>query len=235
MRDLGRSWFGCLKRSLKFYMGNSDFKEEFQEAIPTPQNSQNVYFSRWWQLKYFFFLPRTLGKSSNLTSIFFKGVVQPPTSCCLWLWEFPQFFGASGPNFEVGWGLDHIKNPHLLPTHGFQRMSLKIIGGKWTIWTCISYWKWWFSERKVFILKSEFLGKWTSLWKSLVQRDDRLPLWWVVGGEGLVRCFFFANSGHWWIYIHFWINNKLWLLGAIWCYEIVIGFRKGRRFQQKGG
>ena len=31
-------------------------------------------FTRWWQLKYFFFSPRNLGKVSNLTSIFFKWV-----------------------------------------------------------------------------------------------------------------------------------------------------------------
>ena len=36
--------------------------------------------------------------------------------------------------------------------------------------------------QNVFILHTEFLGKWTSLWKNLVQRDDRLPLWWVAGG-----------------------------------------------------
>ena len=35
---------------------------------------------RWWQLKYFSCSPRSLGKWSNLTSIFFRWVVQPPTS-----------------------------------------------------------------------------------------------------------------------------------------------------------
>ena len=35
-------------------------------------------FSRWWQLKYFLCSPRTLGKISNLTSIFSKGL-KPPT------------------------------------------------------------------------------------------------------------------------------------------------------------
>ena len=35
----------------------------------------------WWQLIFFFeFSPRELGKMSNLTSIFFRWVVQPPTS-----------------------------------------------------------------------------------------------------------------------------------------------------------
>ena len=30
------------------------------------------FLSRWWQLKYFLFSPRTFGKVSNLTSIFFQ-------------------------------------------------------------------------------------------------------------------------------------------------------------------
>ena len=38
-----------------------------------------IFKTRWWQLKYFF-SPRSSGKWSNLRSIFFKWVVQPPTS-----------------------------------------------------------------------------------------------------------------------------------------------------------
>ncbi len=40
-----------------------------------------TWLSGWWQLKYFLFSPRKLGKWSNLTNIFSKGL-KPPTSCC---------------------------------------------------------------------------------------------------------------------------------------------------------
>ena len=39
-----------------------------------PRDGWWVKHSRWWQLKHFLFSPRTLGRWSNLTIIFFKGV-----------------------------------------------------------------------------------------------------------------------------------------------------------------
>ncbi len=45
----------------------------------------NHSISRWWQLKYFLFSPRSPGKRSNLTNIFFKWVAQPPTRTCNWI------------------------------------------------------------------------------------------------------------------------------------------------------
>ena len=48
-------------------------KERLVTRFATHLNHRNyAMYSRWWQLKYFFFSPRTLGKVSNLTSIFFK-------------------------------------------------------------------------------------------------------------------------------------------------------------------
>ena len=41
---------------------------------PTRESEGNKHFSRWWQLNYFYFSPRSLGKWSNLTSIFLKWV-----------------------------------------------------------------------------------------------------------------------------------------------------------------
>ena len=42
------------------------------------QNSPRKLEARWWQLKYFFVSPRTLGKMSNLTVAYFSdGLVQP--------------------------------------------------------------------------------------------------------------------------------------------------------------
>ena len=35
--------------------------------------------TRWWQLKDFLFSPRNLGKSSNLTNLFFSNGLKPPT------------------------------------------------------------------------------------------------------------------------------------------------------------
>ena len=55
---------------------------ESSESRPAKQRP-----TRWWQLKYFLFSPRKLGKWSNLTSIFFKRL-KPPT-CFL---HFSHFF-----------------------------------------------------------------------------------------------------------------------------------------------
>ena len=45
--------------------------------VPNPIKMDDLVvlpLSRWWQLKYFFFSSRKLGRLSSLTSIFFKGV-----------------------------------------------------------------------------------------------------------------------------------------------------------------
>ena len=52
----------------------------------TPQHNPGGGF------KYCLFSPRSLGKWSNLTSVFFKWVVQPPTSNAFWF----CFFKSSG-------------------------------------------------------------------------------------------------------------------------------------------
>ena len=213
---------GCLKRSLKFSW-ETPISEEFQEAIPTPQNKNPCIFLGGGNSNIFFY--PYLGKSSNLTNIFQRGWNHQLVFVC-GCENSPIFWARDPPLRLVGdWITLKTLTKRIYSPNGLQRM-----GGKWTIWTCISYWKWGFSERKVFILKSEFLGKWTSLWKSLVQRDDRLLLWWWVGGEGLVRCFFLVTLA---------IDEFISIFGLtktliVRCYEIVIGFRKGRRFQQKG-
>lgn len=161
MSDLGRS---CMNRSLKC-MGNSNPKES----------------RRWTKVAFWQILP-------------FQSVRIP-----IFLWVHLLRLV----------GLDRIFES--TPPQRIQRMRLNN-GKKWWHWkTILSSLKWsqfqvtgsgktdlWgigpfegvqyfllkgvFFFQHVFILHSEFLGKWTSLWKNLVQRDDRLPLWWVAGG-----------------------------------------------------
>ena len=48
---------------------------------PTCREMIKQYKTRWWQLKYFLFSPRSLGKCSNLTCAYFSnGWEKPPTS-----------------------------------------------------------------------------------------------------------------------------------------------------------
>ena len=65
--------------------------------------------SGWWQLKYFLFSPRNLGKWSNLTSIFFKGVETTKKNVVLLrngFIPFPFgvlfFWGSICPSFSGG-------------------------------------------------------------------------------------------------------------------------------------
>ena len=63
-------------------------QREFEGTIKTSNHQQNHHLSACFfpfcllagGLEYFSFLPRSLGKWSNLTRIFFRWVVQPPTS-----------------------------------------------------------------------------------------------------------------------------------------------------------
>ena len=82
-------------------------------------------YPRWWFSNiYFLFSPRSLGKWSNLTSIFFRWVVQPPTSIVLLMvqksctcryakcpfiyqgfytskWRSPDFWTINGITFDA--------------------------------------------------------------------------------------------------------------------------------------
>ena len=88
----------CERREFPYFLGWSGGFEQHSnmmqvgvlEGIPsnpayvwgfkkTDRNGWSLN-ARWWQLKYLLFSPRSLGKWSNLTSIFFRWVVQPPTS-----------------------------------------------------------------------------------------------------------------------------------------------------------
>ncbi len=103
-----------LATSICFFLGECHFKHhrlfwgakfplnlapsKIKLQVLSPNTSREFYYTKkwktggegtmtgWWQLKYFLFSSRSLGKWSNLTGIFFRRVVQPPTRFRLVKW-----------------------------------------------------------------------------------------------------------------------------------------------------
>ena len=70
-------------------------------AFPNPISNM----TRWWQLKYFLFSPRKLGKMNPFWRAYFSdGLVQPPT-----IWVFPKI--EVPPNHPILIGFSLINHP----------------------------------------------------------------------------------------------------------------------------
>ena len=94
-----------------------------------------TYISGWW-FQIFFFSPRSLGKWSNLTSIFFKWVETTNQNWCFLKWWYPQ--NTPKWSFLVGKPMvvvyHPLGNPHYIYiyTHiyvhcGFTQLALQMV------------------------------------------------------------------------------------------------------------
>ena len=77
-------------KSLGVFLGAKNKRNQQKQKRKQTSNT------RWWQLKYFVFSPKKLGKIPIWTSIFFKGLVQPPTGiemehngALFWIFRLP--------------------------------------------------------------------------------------------------------------------------------------------------
>ena len=57
-------------------------------GIPWHLNLMMQNYTRWWQLKYFLFSPRKLGKMNPFWRSYFSNGLKPPTSIAIWLHMF---------------------------------------------------------------------------------------------------------------------------------------------------
>ena len=74
------SWWKTHRFCFGILNSSSPLPFHHTEAIYRPVSSTSRYRSRWWFQIFLEFLPRSLGKSSNLTVAYFSiGLVQPPT------------------------------------------------------------------------------------------------------------------------------------------------------------